>query len=142
MVGVTERAVRKAIETGRLERSVQYVAGKPTIADPVLAAKEWTENRDPSRSGSGTRSETIEAARKRQLDAQADKLELQNMQKRGELLSAEEVKASWSRRVIAYREASLNLAARLIQRGMVAREHEAALNEEIDTTLKQLAERT
>ena len=49
-VGVTPRAVRKAVENGRLERAVgRPSAGAPCIVDIHLALREWTDNADPAR---------------------------------------------------------------------------------------------
>jgi hypothetical protein len=49
LVGVDEKAVRKAIKNGRLELSVsRNTTGRPMI-DPVAGKQEWEENRDPSR---------------------------------------------------------------------------------------------
>ena len=45
LLHVSEGAVRKAVKTGRLRRSVgRGPDGRPVIVDAVLAAKEWTEN--------------------------------------------------------------------------------------------------
>lgn len=45
--GVSAEAVRKAIDAGRLERSVVVVRGKPKIADADLADREWAERTRP-----------------------------------------------------------------------------------------------
>jgi hypothetical protein len=50
LVGVNEAAVRKAIASGRLERSVgRNAKGQPAIIDVELAAYEWRANRDPAK---------------------------------------------------------------------------------------------
>lgn len=46
---VSAEAVRKAIKTGRLRKSVVDVAGTPQIADIALADREWAANTDLSR---------------------------------------------------------------------------------------------
>lgn len=47
---VSANAVRKAIENGRLERSLgRDSRGRPVIADEALAVREWRQNRDASR---------------------------------------------------------------------------------------------
>jgi P27 family predicted phage terminase small subunit len=45
--GVSHEAVRKAVEVGRLAASVVMVAGKPKIADPELADREWAAHTRP-----------------------------------------------------------------------------------------------
>jgi len=44
LVGVTPRAVRKAIQSGRLDRSIVLVKGKSKIANIDLARAEWNAN--------------------------------------------------------------------------------------------------
>lgn len=49
--GVSGEAVRKAIASGRLSRSVVYDAkGRPTV-DPALAASEWESQTHPTKGG-------------------------------------------------------------------------------------------
>jgi hypothetical protein len=48
-LGVDEKAVRKAIATGRLERSLGRVHDRVVIVDRALAKREWFANRDPSK---------------------------------------------------------------------------------------------
>ena len=45
--GGTAKAVRKAVASGRLIRSVEVVNGKPKILDAQLADAEWQENTRP-----------------------------------------------------------------------------------------------
>lgn len=47
--GISHEAVRQAIKSGRLKASVVYENGKPKIADPDLADREWAENTDQSK---------------------------------------------------------------------------------------------
>ncbi len=42
--GVSCEAVRKAILSGRLSRSVVWIGGRAKISDPVLADREWAAN--------------------------------------------------------------------------------------------------
>ncbi|KKL12506.1 hypothetical protein LCGC14_2535060, partial [marine sediment metagenome] len=42
--GVSARAVSKAVQSGRLVRSIVMVRGKPKIADVALADREWVDN--------------------------------------------------------------------------------------------------
>lgn len=44
LLGVSDAAVRKAIKSGRLRRSVGQRHGRPVIVDAKLAAKEWQAN--------------------------------------------------------------------------------------------------
>lgn len=45
--GVSHKAVQRAIESGRLSRSVVVVNGKPKIADPEMADREWKAKTRP-----------------------------------------------------------------------------------------------
>lgn len=47
--GISHEAVRQAIKTGRLKKSVVMVKGEPKIADEALADKEWAANTDQSK---------------------------------------------------------------------------------------------
>ena len=79
------------------------------------------------------------SARERLDLAKAEEVEFKNAIRRGEYLSAKEVKAMDARIAIAFREAALNLTAVAVQRGLVAREHEEAHRALIDDMLKALA---
>jgi hypothetical protein len=48
-IGCCESAVRRAVKTGRLERSIgRDRRGRRVIIDVALAKEEWQANRDPS----------------------------------------------------------------------------------------------
>lgn len=47
--GITHEAVRQAIKTGRLVKSIVYVNGEPKIADEAIADQEWAANTDQSK---------------------------------------------------------------------------------------------
>jgi hypothetical protein len=63
-VGVDRKAVLKAVDNGRLERSVKRGSkGRITIA-PAMGEREWNENRDPARvrhAGKSPRASTLAA---------------------------------------------------------------------------------
>lgn len=91
---VRHAAVQKAIESGRLAKSVNRDAkGKVVGVFPEHADVEWEANTDQGRaptplaSGSG-----FQKARERREVALADKAEMDLRQKRGELVEASEVK--------------------------------------------------
>lgn len=46
--GVSHTAVRRAIETGRLVKSVSVLANGKTVIDQKLADQEWAQNTDPN----------------------------------------------------------------------------------------------
>jgi hypothetical protein len=49
-LGVSHTAVGKGIRNGRIERALGFdLNGRPMIADPDLAEREWRDNYDPSR---------------------------------------------------------------------------------------------
>jgi phage terminase Nu1 subunit (DNA packaging protein) len=113
-VGVTETAVRNAIRAGRLERSLGSARGKPCVADRALAEQEWKQNRDMSKvRGSATPSMAHE--RKRLLAAQAQRAELDNAKKSGELVSAREVGLRWASLVTETRNHLLGIPSRMKQ---------------------------
>ena len=133
---VTKRAIRKAIETGRLQQGVERVNVQPVIRDPALAA-EWARNRDRGRDSSDQG--TIATARRRVLEAQAVNVELANALKRGEVVEVAEVREAWTRLVLACRESFLSLGAIAVQKGFVRREDEAPFQGWIDSLLEQLS---
>jgi len=47
--GVSHEAVRQAIKSGRLKKSIVYVKGEPKIGDEALADQEWAANTDQSK---------------------------------------------------------------------------------------------
>lgn len=49
LVGVTEGAVRKALQNGRLERCVRRDAAGRVWLDPRVGLREWAANHDPSK---------------------------------------------------------------------------------------------
>lgn len=97
-VRADEAAVRKAISTGRIERSLGRDArGRVVIADAALAVQEWRANRDPAklRSARGTGPTTADV-RRRLVAAQAEWKERQNSIAAGEVLEVSAVLAVWS----------------------------------------------
>jgi phage terminase Nu1 subunit (DNA packaging protein) len=97
-IGVDEAAVRKAVKTGRLERSVSRKAnGRTVIVSLAAAQAEWETNRDPAKGGkSAPGSETARRGdfpttadvRRRLLTAQARKAESQARKMSGQLVPA------------------------------------------------------
>lgn len=47
--GISHEAVRQAIKSGRLKKSVVMVKGEPKIGDEALADQEWAANTDQSK---------------------------------------------------------------------------------------------
>ena len=45
--GTNHSVVVRAIQTGRLERSIRWIRGRPVIVDEALALREWRENTNP-----------------------------------------------------------------------------------------------
>lgn len=46
---ISHEAVRQAIKSGRLKKSIVYVKGEPKIGDEALADQEWAANTDQSK---------------------------------------------------------------------------------------------
>src|SRR5262245_3280348 len=113
-VGVTERTIRKAIQSGRLAKTITTKNGHLVIRDAEAAAREWQANR-------GGRPEampvgTVLAARLRALTSKARLNELEYQRKRGELVPKVEVELAWTGVIVAARTKLLGLAARIKQR--------------------------
>ena len=89
-VGVAAGVVRKAVRTGRLDKSVAKVDGRPMITDVVLAEREWRENKDHSKDRSDNQPVALTEAKRRYAIAQARKVEIQNAQRMRELISVAE----------------------------------------------------
>jgi hypothetical protein len=84
-LGHDESAVRKAVRSGRLAKSVGRDArGKPVIVDVALATKEWAENASKVTNGNGS---LAEAQRLVALERQRA-LEIRNQQALGKLIPA------------------------------------------------------
>jgi hypothetical protein len=69
----------------------------------------------------------------------AEKQELANAVRRGELVEVAEVRQEWSRLAITFREPFLSAGAFAVQRGWVRPSDEAEFQEWIDSILEQLS---
>ncbi len=117
-LGVSERVVRKAIDTGRLERSVgQNGHGRPVIAHPDLAEREWRDNRDPAKDRTGRdRGGATAAVRRRLVLAQAKRQELAYEQARRELVPRLEVQREFAGYIVMCKTKLLGVPSRAKQR--------------------------
>ncbi len=144
MRGVAPSAVTKAVKAGR----ITLVGNK---IDPALADHQWAANSRtrqdsmPSEIASPSepaRTEDYYTSRARRESAEADLAELKLAEQRGELVRADEVRASLSRVVAGLREALLQLPARLVPvlsaEPEPARMHEV-LHAEIVRALSQIS---
>lgn len=140
--GVSVEAVRKAHRSGRLHRSIVMVNGKPKIADPALADREWAANtnisklpaalliarhgrRAGTRGDRGSRSaprsdDTQQAdlsdATRREKLARAQLAELKYRERAGQLVEAEEMKAAWIDHITIARTKVLGIPSKFKQR--------------------------
>jgi len=162
--GVSPEAVRKAIESGRLDQSIVIIRGKPKVRDIELADREWAANTRPSRptrSRSGgvaaevevepedvpdpdisyaeaRRRREIETWRQARIKREADDLDLQV--KRGELLPIEEARATVIDAYTIVRTRLLGVPVRCKQRiRKLSPADVAAIDELIREALEQLA---
>lgn len=117
--GVSAEAVSKAIRDGRLRLSLTAVDGRPKIADPEMADREWRENTDASKApdawktGSrGAASATLADAAMRERVARAQLAELDYETRAGALVSAREVERVWTALVVQFRTAILGIPAK------------------------------
>ena len=140
--GTSRRAVYDAIDKGWIKR------GRDGRIDVDAADRQWA-NQSRSRSdGQSVGSDTVEAAdlnyhRARKEKELADKVELENAERRGELVERKAVKSKWFALARATRDRMLGLADRCAgQVAMMASEHECRvfLEREIRDALRELAE--
>jgi hypothetical protein len=136
--GVTLGAVQRAIESGRLVKSLTKVNGATKIADPAAADGEWAANTDPARTArpaaGGPQGAPgapdpaalaaalaprpddpvdVTEARVRLLTAQAELAEHELALKRGEVVPAAEVEGAWAGIVTASRARLLGVPSRM-----------------------------
>jgi hypothetical protein len=132
--GVSLAAVQRAIESGRLERSVVVVEGEPKIADPELADGEWAANTRPRadrdvKPANGVDAEPgdhaigyPEARRRREIElwrqarVQREVDELELAKRKGELVSVAEARADVVEKFSVVKTKLLGLAVRVKQR--------------------------
>lgn len=103
--GCTLRSVQKAIRGRRLVASIVQVEGKPRIADPELADREWAANTDHTRSPGRAIDDleelddedapggSLTSAAAREKHWKAELAELTYKQRAGELVLAAEMQA-------------------------------------------------
>ena len=84
-LNVSHTAVQKAIDSGRLKRSIAREKGRPYIADPALALKEWAAGAGKLRMDVPAPPSLLEAQRRVAVE-RASALRLANRQKRGRLI--------------------------------------------------------
>ena len=140
-VGVDEKAVRVGIRNGRLERSLGVdAAGRSVIVDAVLAEREWRDNSDTSKQR-GKLPGTIAEERRRLLQAQRRKVNLQIRERRGALVPLRAVELRFSTRVVTARTKLLGIPSRAKQRlPHLTTADLAALDELIREALDELVE--
>jgi phage terminase Nu1 subunit (DNA packaging protein) len=161
--GVSPEAVRKAVESGRLERSIVIVRGKPKIIDVDLADREWEANtraaRPPTTKRMVLEAEDLdddapdpdvtyaEARRRREVELwrqakikrQADELDLGT--KRGELIPIAEARAAVFDSYTIVRTRLLGVPTRCKQRiAKLTIADVASIDELIREALEELAD--
>jgi phage terminase Nu1 subunit (DNA packaging protein) len=149
--GVSPEAVSKAITTGRLSKSVATVAGKPKIADPELADREWSANtqqrvdqpaaapRDPPEY-LAHRTAREGAAARREL-AQAQLAELELAERKGEFIRIEDARRDVMEKFTLVRTKLLGIPVRLAQRmPEISGDLVTVLDELLREALEELAE--
>lgn len=108
---VDEKAVRKAIKRGRLQKSVRRGKNGQVSIDPKLAAAEWKDNAakpTPDEKPSAL----VEVQRQVGLQ-RARQLEISNEARLGRLVSAERVKREQFEALRMIRDAVLNVPTRI-----------------------------
>jgi hypothetical protein len=145
-VGATENAVRKAIKSGRLVKSIGRTAkGQPCIADVELAAAEWTQNASRPNGAEIIPTDTLVNAQREATIERARKLRLDNDLTEGITVEVAKVKREAFESGRTIRKALMNIPARLSAElaaepdaGRVYSKLEAALREALVTLAEEL----
>lgn len=115
-LGVDEKAVRKAIQNGRLERGVGRDArGAPVITDVDVAGLEFRQNRDASKVRDNSVATTADA-RRALIREQTRKLKIANDLKAREMIPRQEAEHLWSTQAVAVRTKLLGVPSAFRQR--------------------------
>lgn len=142
-LGVDEKAVRKAIASGRIERGVGRGAdGAPVITDPELATAEFHQNRDVAKvRGPAAGGISTADARRELIREQTRKLKIANDLRLRELLPAGEAQRAWGGLVVAAKTKLLGLPSLAKQRlPHLTLDDLAVLDQLVREALEQLAE--
>jgi phage terminase Nu1 subunit (DNA packaging protein) len=118
-IGVTHRAVQRAIDEGRLKESMGTDdTGALVVVDAEQAAAEWEANTRPyTRRDHGQPAPSqMAAATLRERTARAELIELETAKKRRELVPVAAVSARWEKIAVALRNEMLALPTRARQR--------------------------
>lgn len=136
--GVNHSAVRRAIQSGRLAACLAYPGGKPQIADPELADREWEASRRPRADDPPQPpSEDYQAARARRESALATLAEMERDERAGRLIDADRARAEVIDVFTQVRTKLLGIPHRLKQRRP---ELDAAAVREVDDLIREALE--
>lgn len=141
-LNVSHTAVQKAVDSGRLARSIAREKGRPYVADPALALKEWQAGAAKVRTDVRAPPSLLEAQRRVAVE-RAHALRMANRQKRGRLIDARTARREAFECARAVRDSVLNvpdrLAAELAAERDAAKVH-ARLDAELRKALESAAE--
>ena len=132
--GVSTRQVRTLVT----EAVIRRVAGKQF--DYVEATRAYIGRLIEQASRRAANDPALAAEKLRLVQAQREKLELQNQEKRGELVSVREVEAGWASIVIDLRAAVMNIPARVTANMGLDRATGAKLDAEIRLALEAISD--
>jgi hypothetical protein len=152
LTGTTHRAVTKAIESGRLFKSIKNIGGKVRI-NPIIADQEWdvttrpaplkvtperTENENPEKT---VRDNPMANARLMDLAFSAKMSRLRFEEKSGKLVDIDKVRIEAFKVHRKIRDAINGLPDRLAPDLVMKNQHEISniMREEITRVLKQLS---
>jgi hypothetical protein len=151
-LGVSDTAVRKAIRSGRLRRSVGEHRGRPVIVSVSLATEEWhagaaqrpararsTAPAPNSPSGAAGAPTTLAEAQRRLAIQRERRLRLENDAREGALLPVEDVTRSQAAVIAAARARLLAVSHQAVLRGLPA-EHAPLIRELVCAALQDLAD--
>lgn len=142
LLKVSDTAVRKGIQNGRLVHSVgQNGQGRPVIVDVALARREWHANAAKTSRSPKDGGVTLAEAQRLVAMERADGLRLVNEQTRKTLIPAEAAKLAAFEFARTVRESVLNVTSRVA--GELAAETDAArLHVRLDAELRLALEAT
>ena len=140
---VSHTAVQKAIESGRLQKSVDRDGrGRPFVADVSLAKKEWADGATKARNN-GSGSSTLLQVQTAVARERARGLRLQNQMKEGEVVNASRARQEAFDAARTVRDNVLNVpdrvSAELASETDASRVH-ARLSAELQLALETIAE--
>lgn len=133
LLGVNADTVTKLASEGLPMLKAGNGRGNANVYEAIECLKWWRARKAPMGDA--------QAERTRYFAAQADKTELENRVRRGEVAELGEIESTWAGLVVATRDRLRGIPGVARQRGLVDKAGEEALAQLVDDALVELAER-